>query len=124
MKRIVALAVIGAGFDIATPAMAQSAPTIIVFGDDPCPPGEICVRAPESERYRIPQQIRQQQQVAPENQSWATRQESVLQEGTTGIGSCSTVGPGGGIGCSARAISRGSNEARERQSQQNSPLIP
>jgi hypothetical protein len=30
---------------------------ITVFGNDPCPRDEICVRAPENERYRIPKEL-------------------------------------------------------------------
>jgi hypothetical protein len=91
------------------PAAAQQAPAdpkisqVIVYGNDPCPTGTddtivICAKKPEGERYRIPEELRGNRN-APENQSWATRATELQYVGRTGIGSCSTVGPGGMIGC-------------------------
>jgi hypothetical protein len=76
---------------------------IIVYGNDPCPRvtgGEIvvCARRPERERYRVPQEFREGQRLR-DGESWANRYESVEDEGETGIGSCSTVGPAGFTGC-------------------------
>lgn len=48
----------------ALPAQAQrSERVLVIFGNDPCPTNAsgdeiiVCARRPESERYRIPQQI-------------------------------------------------------------------
>jgi hypothetical protein len=76
---------------------------VIVYGRDPCPRGTgddivICGRRPESERYRIPEALREPSD-HPENESWAVRAESLEYVGRTGIQSCSTVGPGGFTGC-------------------------
>lgn len=87
---------------VAAPAHAQLANdrVLTIFGKDPCPKDTICVRAPESDRYRIPKQFRQPTTIAPENQAWAARAQSTLDAGAkTGAGSCTTVGPGGWTGC-------------------------
>ena len=105
------------------PAAAQNAAqngVLVIYGNDKCPTnadGEeivICVRRPDEERFRIPQELRGQE-VTPQNESWAVRQRSALTVGDTGIGSCSAVGPGGGIGCSTREIQAGKAEADARK---------
>ena len=94
------------------PALAQttaaaadeaSVNQLIVYGDDPCPPSTdevitVCARRTDSERYRIPEDLRGDRN-APENQAWATRATELQYVGRSGIGSCSPVGPGGMIGC-------------------------
>lgn len=105
------------------PALAQNAAqngVLVIYGDDKCPTnadGEevvICVRRPAEERFRIPKELRDQT-VTPQNESWAVRQQGALSAGETGIGSCSAVGPGGGIGCSSREIQAGKAEADARK---------
>ena len=76
---------------------------LIVYGEDPCPASTddeiiVCARKPENERYRIPEVLRSDPN-DPVNQSWANRATEMQYVGRTGIGSCSTVGPGGMIGC-------------------------
>lgn len=106
-----------------SPALAQNAAQngmLVIYGDDKCPTnadGEevvICVRRPAEERFRIPQELRDQE-VTPQNESWAVRQQGALAAGDSGIGSCTTVGPGGGIGCSTRDIQAGKAEADARK---------
>lgn len=105
------------------PALAQNAAqngVLVIYGDDKCPTNAdgdevvICVRRPAEERFRIPKELRDQQ-VAPQNESWAVRQQGAMSVGDTGIGSCSAVGPGGGIGCSTREIQAGKAEADARK---------
>jgi hypothetical protein len=78
---------------------------IIVYGRDPCPRSTsgdevvICGRRAESERYRIPEELRDTKDDNPDSTSWAVRAESLEYVGRTGIQSCSTVGPGGFTGC-------------------------
>lgn len=83
------------------PAMAQTNDRILViYGDDKCPASDICVHAPESERYRIPKELRESGVIAPQNQSWAARAQGVISAGAaTGTGSCTAVGAGGWTGC-------------------------
>ena len=98
----------------AAPALAQSAPEaagpddvrinqLVVYGDDPCPQSTdeeitVCARKPDAERYRIPEDLRENPN-DPVNQSWANRALEMQYVGRSGIGSCSTTGPGGMIGC-------------------------
>ena len=107
------LAAAGAGLSLAAaPAVAQgtAAPpaepkisAMIVYGDDACPPSTedtivVCARKPEGERYRIPEILRGDPN-DPKNQAWAERATALEYAGRSGIGSCSTVGPGGASGC-------------------------
>ena len=96
------------------PAFAQSDPAaagppepkinqLVVYGDDPCPPSTneeitVCARKPDAERYRIPEDLRENPN-DPVKQSWATRATEMQYVGRSGIGSCSTTGPGGMTGC-------------------------
>ena len=79
------------------PVAAQQG-TLIIYGDDKCPTGNICVVAPEKERYRIPKPLREPPK-SPDSTSWAVRSQATLTEGKTGTDSCSTVGGGGWTGC-------------------------
>ena len=73
---------------------------IIVYGTDPCPRSTddevvVCARRPESERFRIPESAARsaaRSRRARPGPSSAERFETV---GSTGINSCSPVGPGG-----------------------------
>ncbi|HEX8063626.1 MAG TPA: hypothetical protein VF535_10460 [Allosphingosinicella sp.] len=109
-----ALLLAAAGLVAAAPAAAQAPgasraaaepkiSTMIVYGDDPCPPSTddtiiVCGRQPEKERYRIPEALRGNPN-DPTNQAWATRSQALEYAGRGGIGSCSTTGPGGASGC-------------------------
>lgn len=99
------------------PAAEPKVSTMIVYGDDPCPPSTddtiiVCGRQPEKERFRIPAPLRGNPN-DPANQAWATRSQALEVAGRSGIGSCSPVGPGGASGCfnqivqAARAERRG-----------------
>ncbi|HYI40064.1 MAG TPA: hypothetical protein VE053_07075 [Allosphingosinicella sp.] len=77
--------------------------TMIIYGDDPCPPSTddtivVCARKPENERFRIPEALRGDPN-DPKSQAWAARATALEYAGRSGIGSCSTVGPGGASGC-------------------------
>lgn len=84
---------------------------VVIFGNDPCPKGAtgeivVCARRPEEERYRIPPEIRREMEVAAVR-TWQRRAREVDSLGRAGIGSCSTVGPGGSAGCTLEAIQKG-----------------
>jgi hypothetical protein len=97
---------------VPAPEAAQAAPTrnvddipvnqLIVYGDDACPSNSeeitICVRLTEDDRYRIPENLRNDPN-DPRNQSWTNRAIELSYVGRTGIGSCTPVGPGGTSGC-------------------------
>ena len=100
-----ALTLAAASALVPAPALGQDEKVsrIIVYGSDACPRGSgdeiiVCARRPESERYRIPEALREPSD-HPENESWAVRAQSLEYVGRTGIQSCSTVGPAGFTGC-------------------------
>ena len=101
----IAAAALAAGLAAASaPAQTDERRTqIIVYGNDPCPrttAGDIvvCARRPERERYRIPEALREGRRLR-DGESWAVRAEGAMEEGDTGIGSCSAIGPAGHTGC-------------------------
>jgi hypothetical protein len=83
---------------------------LVIYGNDKCPTNKdgqeivVCSRRSESERYRIPKELRSGGKFA-ESESWTKRSQSTLSAGRTGIGSCSAVGPGGFLGCAAQDYS-------------------
>jgi hypothetical protein len=103
----------GAAQPTAEPRINQ----VIVYGDDPCSasrdPEEItvCARLPESDRFRIPPNLRDNPN-APANQSWAGRATELAYVGRTGTESCSTSGPGGFTGCLNQVINQARAERR------------
>jgi hypothetical protein len=89
---------------------------IVVYGTDPCPPSSdqeviVCARRPESERYRVPPNLREPAP-SPESESWTSRAEALETVGKTGIQSCSPVGPGGATGCLEQLIRQAREERR------------
>jgi hypothetical protein len=91
---------------------------IVVYGNDPCPRSTddqvvVCARRPETERYRIPEKLRPSG-TRQQTEAWANKAHVIETVGSTGINSCSPVGPGGYTGCLTRVI----REAREQRQQQ------
>ncbi len=86
---------------VPAPAMAQTVNdrVLTVFGSDPCPKDTICVRAPETDRFRIPKQFRNTGPIAPGNQSWAARAAQIDGIERTGPSACSVQGPDSWTGC-------------------------
>jgi len=80
--------------------------TLVVYGNDPCPRSKddeivVCARQPESERYRIPKELRGKKNKgdAP-SQSWAERARTLDVVSRKGLpNSCSPHGAGGQTGC-------------------------
>ena len=104
-----------AGLGVALPVAAQqNDKQLIIYGNDRCPEGTVCIRAPESERFRIPQTLRSGP-LAPSQQPWAARAASVANAGAaSGGGSCSAAGAGVFTGCLHQEIQAWHND---RQSQ-------
>lgn len=107
-----------------TPAAAQnSVSEIIVFGTDPCPRSTddqvvVCARKPESERYRIPEVLRETG--SPQaREAWANKARVLETVGATGTNSCSPVGPGGFTGCLTRVIREARTERRQQAEDYN-----
>jgi hypothetical protein len=121
-RLLFAAALAAASAALGTAAGAQPAPPgeriaqVIVYGNDPCPRGSggeiiVCARRPETERYRIPEDLREAPP-SPQNESWAVRAEALETVGATGIQSCSPVGPGGATGCLEQLIAQARAERR------------
>lgn len=112
MLRTIAIATMMLSAAYALPAAAQDTGgdkvnTLIVYGDDECPQSSaeeitVCARMAENERYRIPENLRES--IDPANESWANRVQSFETVGNFGALSCSPVGLGGELGCTAQMI--------------------
>jgi len=95
-----------------SPAAAQDAGgdrvnQVIIYGDDECPESTgdtitVCARMDESERYRIPSNLRSS--TSPENESWTKRALALEAVGDFGPLSCTPVGAGGDLGCTIEMI--------------------
>lgn len=123
-KRIMGLAsLLLAAATISGPAPAQSVDgAIVIFGNDTCPSGMICVRAPENERYRIPESLRGQRGAALAER-WGDRAQSLEYAGASGVQSCSPVGAGGASGCFSRMMrARDEDNRRQREITADGPL--
>ncbi len=132
MPRILTAAITAAsiGLAVAAPATAQegeeSINQLIIYGDDPCPVSTseqitVCARKDESERYRIPEVLRQSE--SPANDAWNNRvlaYEAVLDSGTL---SCSPAGGGGWTGCTRQMIDQAYAEKQTDASLRFSELI-
>ncbi|WP_232844003.1 hypothetical protein [Allopontixanthobacter sediminis] len=126
MKRISAAVMFAAapalmaGF-AAAPAAAQDdagdqVNMVIVYGDDACPVSTeevitVCARKNESERFRIPENLRTSDD--PANTAWAERAESFEMIGAFGAFSCSPTGAGGFTGCTQEMIDAAYGEKGE-----------
>lgn len=104
---------------VAAPTIAQDRPIarIIVFGDDPCPRSTddeivVCARKDESERYRIPESLRDNSD-RQANQAWAARAQYLETVNSTGLQQCSPVGPGGFSGCMQQMLQQNARDVRE-----------
>ena len=93
---------------------------LVLYGNEQCPTDKdgneivICTRRDAAEQLRVPKELRQFK-VTPENQSWALRAQGTLDTGGAGTGSCTAIGPGGGIGCSNRQFSESKAFNKERK---------
>lgn len=122
-----AMALAGLGVP-AVPALAQGntrVNEIIVYGTDPCPRSTddqivVCARKPESERYRIPERLRQGGSLQS-RQAWAARAKSLETVGRTGINSCSPVGPAGFTGCLEQVIQQAFTDREEQVRSDTAP---
>lgn len=132
MHKLMMLSLPFAALAALPPPVAAQAPgerinQLIIYGDDACPqsrPDEItvCARKDESERYRIPKDLRDDPN-NPRNEPWTDRVEAYETVGAQGIASCSPVGPGGASGCLTRLIDAAYKERKEGSSAQFGRLI-
>jgi hypothetical protein len=104
------------GLGTVAPATAQANRVLTIFGNDKCPTsnGEeivVCNRLPEADRYRIPEGLRATNNIEPAAQR---RVDTARLVDNSTIGTCSTSGPGGMIGCQRQefAKARAENKAK------------
>jgi hypothetical protein len=118
-KLTVALTAVALAAPLAVPTAPATAQrntneqVLIVFGNDPCPRDTICVRRSETERYRIPQELRRIEP-SPQSQSWAQRARSMEYVGASGTNSCTPSGAGGWTGCYQQMLRQAREERRAR----------
>ena len=124
-------ALVPAVLSFAPPALAQSSEgkvnALIVYGDDPCPQSNgdeitVCARKAESERYRIPENLRESNN-SPSNRAWADKVLAYETVGATGTLSCSAVGASGMTGCLNKLIGTAYAEKRNDPNIRFSQLI-
>jgi hypothetical protein len=129
LSLIIGAAAIGLGGLVlpSAPALAQNTKVseIIVYGTDPCPRSTddeivVCARKPETERFRIPEALRQGGSLQS-RQAWAARAKQFETVGRTGINSCSPVGPGGWTGCTEQVINQAFNDREEQVKSDSAP---
>jgi hypothetical protein len=104
-------------------AQAGKVSEIIVYGTDPCPRSTddevvVCARKPESERYRIPEALRQGGSLQSRT-AWAERARQFETYGRTGTNTCSPVGPGGANGCAQQLINQACRERADASRSDN-----
>lgn len=133
IRSLLAIPALGAAF-IGTAVAAQtevdtgdeSYNMVIVYGDDACPPSEdgtivVCARQAESERYRIPSNLRFTD--GPQSQSWMERVERLEWVGKSGMQSCSPAGSGGFVGCTQKFIDEAYADREDASSVRFSEII-
>ena len=123
----------------ASPAMAQEAEktsnappqrtrSVTVYGQEECPKPEaenevvVCARKDESERFRIPSELRNPPSQEAAAQSWANRAETMMEVNRVGLpDSCSPVGTGGQTGCNQQLLRQWYQQRKAQQQAQQFP---
>lgn len=108
---------------VAAGEVSREAPVngvLTLYGNQRCPTDSngaevvVCHREGAAEQFRIPKGLREFK-VTPENEAWAAKLAPTMEAGGAGIGSCTAVGPGGGIGCFGRQARTARADTRERK---------
>lgn len=119
MRQMFAAVPFALALAVAGPAAAQSAAPeprmnmVIIYGDDKCPESSddtitVCARKAESERFRIPENLRQSS--SPSNEAWNNKVIAYETVGRTGTQSCSPVGAGGWTGCTGQMLKQAAGD--------------
>jgi hypothetical protein len=96
----------------AMPAHAQER-VLLIYGNDKCPANTICVTGKESDRYRIPKDLRGPS-AAPEAQSWAARSRTTVNVGSTTPSACQAAS-NTWTGCFAQEMKRAREENKAKK---------
>lgn len=119
MRQLIALVPCALGLVLATPALAQDAAAepkmnmVIIYGNDKCPESggdtiTVCARKAESERFRIPETLRES--ASPSNEAWNNKVIAYETVGRSGTMSCSPTGAGGWTGCTGQMLKQAAGE--------------
>lgn len=123
MRQLLAAVPFALGLALAAPAAAQDVGQntgpepkvnmVIIYGDDKCPESSgdtitVCARKAESERFRIPQTLRES--TSPSNEAWNNKVLAYETVGRTGTQSCSPVGAGGWTGCTGQMLKQAAGD--------------
>jgi hypothetical protein len=111
---------------VASPAAPLDTPerinVLVTYGEDKCPEAEgdeivVCAHHPESERYRIPKELREAEaEEEAGGQSWSSALASHDEAARPALpGSCSVVGTQGSTGCQAAIMRQWFDERRLTQ---------
>ena len=122
-----ALLPLAAAFLFAAPNPAQAEPperttTAVVYGNEKCPEPEdpeeivVCGKRPETERYRIPKEFREDKSKRPDEVAWGSRVGLLEEASRANIpGSCTPVGSYGQTGCRQQMINSWYQDRAARQ---------
>jgi hypothetical protein len=95
---------------------------LVTYGEDACPEAQgdeivVCAQRPESERYRIPKEVREvEAEEQAGEQSWSSALAAHEEAARPGRpGSCSVVGTYGSTGCQAAIMRQWFDERRLTQ---------
>lgn len=119
MRQLIALVPCALGLVLAAPALAQDAAPepkmnmVIIYGEDKCPESgddtiTVCARKAESERFRIPETLRES--TSPSNEAWNNKVIAYETVGRSGTMSCSATGAGGWTGCTGQMLKQAAGE--------------
>lgn len=111
------------GIAFLSPSVARP-PTMTVYGNEACPAGYICVTRPAGDKYRVPEELRDEERNKPEQQSWASRQQIFAGAGAQGAGSCTSSGSGSEMGCGRVAAQNDVAERRAAKERLKNSAMP
>ena len=111
---------------VPTPLLAQrDQKVLVIYGNDKCPTnaaGEevvVCARRPESERFRIPSELR-----SHATPGTAPNVSAMSAGGTAGSSTCSNIGGGGGNNCFANQMRAAKAEKRQAKAEAAASPMP
>lgn len=108
---------------IAVPATAQVADRVVdVYGDDPCPASNgqeivVCRRLPNSERFRIPKTLRENEAPPQKLGSGAAMAVNSTGGNAAQVQSCNAIGAGYNAGCWKKQIDKSVAERKRNDAQ-------
>jgi len=100
---------------------------LIIYGNDKCPTNKageevvVCARRPESERYRIPSELREGTAGSSNNGAAVS---AMATGGTAGSSTCSNIGGGGGSNCFANQMRAAKAEKRQAKAERANSTEP